>query len=130
MREQLTQWLSSGKQQITLFEDCDAIILRRHAGTLQLSVQLTQHPPARPLLETWMRLGSASLGHFHGALAQAPTTGVLWLVQCRPEGSGEQCLLDALEDLLNQRDTWRAIATRLASPSQKPSPASLRSLAR
>jgi hypothetical protein len=75
-----------------------------------------------------MRLGAASLNHFQGALAQKADTGALWLVQSLRGGQGETRVLKCLEQLLNQRDTWRAAIKRLVRPSQNFKPTSLRSL--
>ncbi len=128
LKNLLVDWLSSSKEQINLFEDDDEIILRRQAGTMLLSVQLTRHRPDNSLLANWLRPGLASLNHFQGALAQAPASGALWLLQRVPGNHSSECLLDCLEALLNQRDAWRAIVARLAAPPRKPMPTSLRSL--
>ncbi|MTD19943.1 type III secretion protein [Pseudomonas sp. CCM 7891] len=128
MKDLLIHWLGTREEQITLLEDNDEIILRRHAGVLLLNVQLTHDRLDKSLLQTWMRLGGASLNHFQGALTQAPASGALWLTQCLPGRPGETQLLGCLESLLNQRDTWRAIVARLARPVQKLHPTSLRSL--
>ena len=128
LKDVLVHWLSSQKEQINLFEDDDEIILRRQAGAMLLSVQLTQHRPDNALLGNWIRPGHASLSHFQGALAQAPASGALWLLQRVPGDPGSERLLADLESLLNQRDTWRAIVARLATPTRKPIPTSLRSL--
>lgn len=124
----LARWLSGGEEQLSVFEEDDEIILRRQAGAMLLSVQLTQHRPDNALLGNWLRPGHASLSHFKGALAQAPTSGALWLLQRVPGNPGCERLLADLEALLNQRDTWRAIVARLATPPRKPVPTSLRSL--
>jgi hypothetical protein len=128
LKEVLIHWLSSHKEQIYLFEDDDEIILRRQAGAMLLSVQLTRHRPDNSLLGNWLRPGLASLNHFQGALAQAPASGALWLLQRVPGNHCSERLLADLESLLNQRDTWRAIVARLAAPTRKPVPTSLRSL--
>lgn len=128
MKELLCNWLNSRTEELILFEDDDEIILSRGSDTLLLRVQLTSSRPDKSHLHTWMRLGNASLSHFQGALAQAPATGVLWLVQCLPHSAGEKHLLDSLEALLNQRDTWRAMITRLTKPTPRFQPTSLRSL--
>ncbi|AMW85848.1 type III secretion protein [Pseudomonas sp. TH34] len=128
MQSLITRWVNGTEGQLRLFEDDDEIIFQRISNTVQLSVQLTQSRPDTLRLQTLMRLGGASLNHFHGALALEPASGVLWLVQCLREGADEKRLLGCLEALLNQRDTWRAIVARLAAPTRKPMPTSLRSL--
>lgn len=124
----LVDWLSSHKEQLNLFEEDDEIILQRQAGAMLLSVRLTRHRPDNSLLGNWLRPGHASLSHFQGALAQAPANGTLWLLQRVPGSHSSERLLANLESLLNQRDTWRAIVARLATPTRRPVPTSLRSL--
>lgn len=114
---------------LTLFEDNHAITLQRESGTLCLSVQLTLLRPGNAQLETWMRPGEHSLSHFQGALAQAPETGALWLIQCLRDEQDEQHVLDCLESLLNQRDAWRATVNRQARTALPTPSSSLRSLA-
>ncbi|WP_083224183.1 type III secretion protein [Pseudomonas sp. 58 R 12] len=122
MNSLLIKWFNSGEKQISLSEDDFEIVLQRHACTLHLSVQLTRQAPDNSQLQTWIRLGGASLNRFHGALAQAPTNGALWLIQCLHADQGEQTLIDSLEALLNQRDTWRAVAARLSRPRKSVTP--------
>lgn len=128
MNTLLIEWFNSQEEQISLSEDNTEIVLRRHTCILHLSVQLTLHAPDNSQLQTWMRLGGASLNRFQGALAQAPTNGALWLTQCLRVDQGAETLIDSLEALLNQRDTWQAVASRLASPRKNVTPTSLRSL--
>jgi hypothetical protein len=128
LKSLLSQWLNSPSEALSLIEDDDEVILSHGSNTLLLRVQLTRDRPDKSHLKTWMRLGNASLRHFQGALAQAPATGALWLTQCLPEDQGEKHLLDSLEALLNQRDTWRAMMRRLTKPAPRFQPTSLRSL--
>lgn len=128
LKDQLLDWLGSHAEQLHVFEDNDEIILKRLGDGVLLSVQLTSLRPDQTLMPLWMRLGAASLDHFQGALAQAPDSGALWLVQCLRNGSHKTHLVSCLESLLNQRDTWRATFTRLARPAQNLKPTSLRSL--
>jgi len=109
-------------------EGDDEITVRRNDGILLLSAQLTHDTPPNSQLQTWLRLGAASLSHFHGALAQAPANGTLWLVHCMPAPHSEPSVLKSLEALLNQRDTWRALFNRLRRPIQKHRLNSLRPL--
>ncbi|QJI27342.1 type III secretion protein [Pseudomonas sp. ADAK18] len=128
MDELLGRWLSSNEPQITLFEDDDEIKVQRDQQILLISAQLTHHRVDKKTLEAWMRLGQASLRHFQGALAQEAINGHLWLLQKLPSDGALTHLVTKLETLLNQRDTWRAMAVRLARPTQKLTPTSLRSL--
>lgn len=120
-------WLNGHEEQLSLFENDDEINLLRVSNKLLLEVQLTKAGTHGALLRTWMRLGGASLNYFQGALAQSPTTGTLWLVQCVEMDRGEQPA-KCLESLLNQRDTWRAIVARQARPARVFVPTSLRSI--
>lgn len=122
-------WLSSGEREIALFEGEDEVTLQRQGDTVLLGAQLTSALPDNPALQGWLRLGAASLNHFQGALAQKADTGALWLIQSLRTDRGEAYVLRCLEALLNQRDTWRAIAARLARPNLplKPTPLSSRS---
>ena len=128
MRDLISEWLTSRKEQIILFEDEDEIILKHQGNTLLLGAQLTSIQPDRAVLQNWMRLGAASLSHFQGALALKSESGALWLVQNVQGVQSEGGVLSCLEALLNQRDTWRATLARLARPHQNIKPTSLRSL--
>jgi hypothetical protein len=128
VEELLTECLRSGTGELRLFENDDEVVLRHCSGALLLSVQLTQHPPNKSALMTWMRLGAISLAHFQGALAQSPASGELWLIHCVHNPHNEQHLQRCIESLLNQRDTWRATVARLSKPSHPPRPTSLRTL--
>ncbi|RQO44059.1 type III secretion protein [Pseudomonas sp. KBW05] len=119
----MTGWLLSRKEHLSLSENHDNIVLQRHPQCLMLRVQLHQAPlPSQ--LQKWMRLGGASLNHFDGSLSMGPD-GALWLTQCLHEEQGQASLEHCLEALLNQRDTWRAVISRLAN-SKSFTPTSLR----
>ena len=123
----LTQWLAGAEQEITLLEGDDAITLRRYPQCFLLSAQLThQPPPTQTVMETWLRLGGASLAHFQGALSVEPSTGQLWLLQCVWQEANQAAFFNQLESLLNQRDTWRSTAKRLARAPQQFGPTPLR----
>lgn len=128
MRALINDWLNSHTEQITLFEGDDEITLEHQGNTLLLMVQLTSTQPDNTTLHRWLRLGAASLNHFHGALAQKSETGALWLIQSLRDVQGNACVIGCLEALLNQRDTWRSLFARLARPAQSLTPTSLRSL--
>ncbi|QLG91343.1 type III secretion protein [Pseudomonas yamanorum] len=128
MSDLICHWLSSDKQQITLCEGDDEITLKRQGDAVVLGAQLTSTRSDNTTLQNWLHLSAASLNHFQGALAQAPASGALWLIHCLRGEYSERHLLKCLEALLNQRDTWRAMAARLAKPTQKFTPTSLRSL--
>lgn len=123
----LTQWLAGAEQEITLLEGDDAITLRRYPQCFLLSAQLTHQPKhAQTTMETWLQLGGASLAYFQGALSVEPSTGQLWLLQCVTQEDHQAILFNQLESLLNQRDTWRSTAKRLARTPKKCGPTPLR----
>lgn len=118
-RQLLTDCLKRSQQQVQLFEKDDEVGLYCHEHHAVLRVQLTRPGLDTFPLQAWQRLGHASLVHFKGALARSPVTGHLWLVQGLPRDSSEEHLLNTLEALLNQRDTWRGVVARLARPGRK-----------
>lgn len=128
MRGLISDWLNSRQAQLSMFEGDDEIILKHQGDTLLLGAQLTSTRSDNPVLQRWMRLGAASLNHFHGALAQKADSGALWLIQSVRGGQGVTDVLACLEALLNQRDTWRATFARLAPATEHLKPTSLRSL--
>ncbi len=128
MRKVISDWLNSRQAHLSVFEGDDEIIFRHQGDTLLLGAQLTSTRSDNPALQRWMRLGGASLSHFHGALAQKADSGALWLIQTLRAGQGETDVLGCLEALLNQRDTWRATFARLAPLTEHLKPTSLRSL--
>lgn len=120
---------SNGCDQLTtLFETDDEINVQSSAHGVLLRVQLTRLPPDMRALHTWLRLGQSSLEHFQGALAQAPASGHLWLLQRLPGQCSQATVLAALEKLLNQRDTWRSVCARLIRTVNPHSIKSLRTL--
>nr|WP_315413479.1 type III secretion protein [uncultured Pseudomonas sp.] len=128
MKDLITHWLKSGEEQITLFEGDDEIVVSLQGIGVLVCVRLTSTPPNSTELQSWVRLGAASLIHFQGALARAPDSGALWIIQrlqCAPE---ERRVFSCVESLLNQRDTWRAIYARLNKPAHQLKPTSLRAL--
>lgn len=128
MRGLVSDWLTSRKEQIILFEEDDEIVLKHAGGRLLMGAQLTSTRPDDTTLQNWMRLGAVSLNHFQGVLSQKADSGALWLIQSLRGGQGEACVFACLEALLNQRDTWRATLARVARPGQYLKPTSLRSL--
>ncbi len=125
--ERLTQWRMGTEQEITLYEGGDAINLRRYPQCFLLSAQLTHQPtPTQTAMETWLRMGGASLAYFQGALSVEPSTGQLWLLQCVSQEANPAVLFNQLESLLNQRDTWRSTVKRLARTPQNLGPTPLR----
>lgn len=122
----LLDCLHGHQQQAQLCESDDELNLHCHENHLLLRIQLTRPGLANYPLQVWQRLGEASLAHFKGALALCPATGHLWLVQGLPRGCSQYQLLSAVEALLTQRDTWRSVVARQASPASKLQPVALR----
>lgn len=103
---------------IRLFEKDDELSVQCHEHQVVLRVQLTRAGLDTYPLQAWLRLGQASLMHFKGALALSPVTGHFWLVQGLARDCSLDHLLNALQALLNQRDTWRRIVARQATPGR------------
>lgn len=128
MKDIIHQWLNSDEERISLFEEHDEILLKRQGDRVLLHVQLVLAQPGHAYLHHWARLGAASLNHFQGGLARDGNDDSLWLVQNLNPEDGLLELLRCLEALLNQRDTWRAAASRLDRPVHGRKPTLLRSL--
>jgi len=124
----IIDWLKSGKEQITLLEGQDDIVIRLHVSGVLVSVRLTSTSSNNTELQHWMRIGSVSLNHFQGAVAQASSCGTLWIIQSLQGAPDEHRVFGSIESLLNQRDTWRAMFARLNKPAHTPKPTSLRAL--
>ncbi|RDS91054.1 type III secretion protein [Pseudomonas fluorescens] len=128
MKDLVFTWLDSHAESLELFEGEDEITLRRQGDFILLGAQLTASRSDNTTLQNWLRLGAASLAFFQGVLSQKADSGALWLIQTLRSGQGKQHVLDCLESLLNQRDTWRATFARAARPAQNLKSTSLRSL--
>ncbi len=128
MKMLIRDWLDHHEQQLTLFEGDDGITLKRQEAFILVEAQLTSTRSDNTTVQNWLRLGAASLNVFQGALAQKADSGALWLIQTLRGGQGEECVLGALETLLNQRDTWRSTFAHLAPTVSSLKPTSLRSL--
>lgn len=126
-QQKLTDCLSGREPHMVLLEQEDEVNVHCYEQRLLLRVQLT-NPYLTTPLQRWCYLGHSSLAHFQGALALAPATGHLWLVQCLPRESSQEQLLKSLEALLNQRDTWRSVTARLTKAGRPLRPTSLRKL--
>lgn len=128
-QQTLADCLSGRAHDVRLFEHEDEVNVQCCEQRVVLRVQLT-NPHTNVPLNAWCRLGHSSLAQFQGALALAPTTGHLWLLQCLPRDCTHEHLLKSLEALLNQRDTWRSVIARLTTTGRKFWPTSLRKLPR
>lgn len=115
----LERWWNSGHAWLQLCENTDAVTLGRTPEGVLLSAQLCAGNADTLQLEQYLMLGRASLAYFQGALAQAPTDGGLWILLALEKGADLRALRTGLTDLLNQRDTWRALAERGVQPAAR-----------
>jgi len=111
LRAQLIRWSAGGDEpaQFSLVIDDGDVTFDKLEGALLLSVELPASGSNEAALEEALRLAHPSLSRFPGALARSPADARLWLVaQCGPHGHVDD-LIELLEALLNQRDTWQSI---------------------
>lgn len=113
----LEHWWNSDRGWLQLLEDTHVVTCNRTSAGVLLSAQLCTGKAHPSLLERYLRLGRPSLAHFHGALAQAPEDGSLWLLLALDNSADLRTLRTGLTDLLNQRDTWRGLAERGVHPA-------------
>ncbi|SDO66167.1 hypothetical protein [Pseudomonas azotoformans] len=125
-RSALLDCLNGHQSNARLYENDDELSLNCHENHLLLRIQLTRPGLTSYPLQAWLRLGGPSLAHFKGTLALCPSTGHLWLMQGLSRGCSLDQLLNALEALLNQRDTWRRVVARQAKPARKSHATALR----
>ncbi|MDQ0738436.1 type III secretion protein [Pseudomonas sp. W4I3] len=128
MKELIIHWLKSGDEHLILLEDQDEIVFRLQGNKVLMCATLTSTSPSNTELQSWVRLGAASLTHFQGALARAPSSGALWIIQRPQDATEAPRVLGSIESLLHQRDTWRAVYARLKKPVRQLQPTLLRSL--
>lgn len=110
----LQQWWNSDQARLQLSENSDAITLFRSPEGVWLSARLSSDKADHLQLEKYLMLGRSSLEHFHGALALDPGSGHLWILLVLEKNPDLHMLRAGLTDLLNQRDTWRAMAGRVS----------------
>ncbi|MET3453957.1 MULTISPECIES: type III secretion system chaperone [Pseudomonas] len=114
LRTQLTRWSASvdGPERFSLVIDDGEATFSKLDEAVLVSVELTVPMTHEVLLEDLLRLAHPSLSRFPGALARSPQDGRLWLLtQLAPDGHIDD-LIEALEALLNQRDTWQSILNK------------------
>lgn len=114
LRTQLTRWSVSvdGPEHFGLVIDDGEATFSKLDEALLVSVELTVPMTHEVVLEDLLRLAHPSLSRFPGALARSPQDGRLWLLtQLAPDGHIDD-LIEALEALLNQRDTWQSILNK------------------
>ncbi|AXP05866.1 type III secretion protein [Pseudomonas fluorescens] len=114
LRTQLTRWSVrvDGPEHFGLVIDDGEATFSKLDEALLVSVELTVPMTHEVVLEDLLRLAHPSLSRFPGALARSPQDGRLWLLtQLAPDGHIDD-LIEALEALLNQRDTWQSILNK------------------
>ncbi|MBT2340240.1 MULTISPECIES: type III secretion system chaperone [Pseudomonas] len=111
LRAQLLRWSANADEQapFTLVIDDGDVTLSKLDDALLLAVELPHPVTSEAPLEDLLRLAHPSLARFPGALARSPHDARLWLMaQPAPDGHLDD-LIELLEALLNQRDTWQSI---------------------
>ncbi|SED98624.1 type III secretion system chaperone [Pseudomonas kilonensis] len=114
LRTQLTRWNADvdGPEHFTVvIDDGEATFSKLDEGLLA-SVELTVPVTHEVALEDLLRLAHPSLSRFPGALARSPQDGRLWLLAQVPLDGHIDDLIEVLEALLNQRDTWQSMLNK------------------
>ncbi|MNZ98753.1 type III secretion system chaperone [Pseudomonas kilonensis] len=114
LRTQLTHWNADvdGPEHFTVvIDDGEATFSKLDEGLLA-SVELTVPVTHEVALEDLLRLAHPSLSRFPGALARSPQDGRLWLLAQVPLDGHIDDLIEVLEALLNQRDTWQSMLNK------------------
>lgn len=122
LRAQLDHWRASagtGHAFAIVVDDGEATFQKLEDGLL-VSVALNPASPHEVAVEEVLRLAQPSLSRFPGALARSAADGRLWLMAQLPPAPHIDDLLDVLEALLNQRDTWQSILDKTQRPTQAP----------
>lgn len=130
LRAQLIRWSAAADdpEPLRLVIDDGEVTFDKLEGALLLWVELTAAVSSEASLHEVLRLAHPSLSRFPGALARSPLDARLWLMaQLAPDGHVDD-LIESLEALLNQRDTWQSILQKkpggaAAAVARRPSPA-------
>lgn len=124
LRAQLIRWSAeadgdSGEPLSLVIDDGDVTFDKRD-GALQLAVELPASVSHEAPLEDVLRLAHPSLSRFPGALARSPDDARLWLMAQLPAHGHVDDLIELLEALLNQRDTWQSMLHKTSRSSAAP----------
>ena len=126
------RWSTSADapEHFTIVVDDGEATFSKLEGDLLVSVELIVPLANEVLLEDILRLAHPSLSRFPGALARSPQDGRLWLLAQPTLAWHIDDLMEMLEALLNQRDTWQSILNKdqraVATPmARRPSHAHL-----
>lgn len=125
LAEHLTRWLDGNEPLLGFSADNGQVQVQRLPGGLSLGVALNGRTHDESSLQQALRLGQPSLAHFPGALARDPASGQLWLLQWLGETCDCDTLLNHVEVLLNQRDTWQSMLSEPPTTPPKARPLSL-----
>jgi hypothetical protein len=111
LRTQLARWnadVDGAEHFAIVIDDGEAIFNKLDDGLL-VSVELNFPLGNEGSLEDLLRLAQPSLSRFPGALALSPQDERLWLLAQLAADAHIDDLVEVLEALLNQRDTWQSI---------------------
>lgn len=111
LRTQLARWSTGGTapEHFAIDVDDGEVTFARLDDGLLVSVELILPQVDEASLENLLRLAHPSLSRFPGALARSPQDGRLWLLAQLAADAHTDDLLEVLEALLNQRDTWQSM---------------------
>lgn len=111
LRSQLVRWSASvdGPERFAVVVDDGEAAFDKLEDGLLISVELNAPQSNEASLEDILRLAQPSLSRFPGALARSPQNERLWLLAQLPPDAHVDDLVEVLEALLNQRDTWQSI---------------------
>ena len=124
LRTQLSRWRASvdGPEHFALVVDDGEAAFNMLEDGLLVSVELNVPLGNEASLEDVLRLAHPSLSRFPGALARSPQDDRLWLLAHLAQDAHLDDLLETLEALLNQRDTWQsALHKSPRAVAQRPS---------
>ncbi|WP_342650430.1 type III secretion system chaperone [Pseudomonas sp. REB1044] len=111
LRTQLIRWSADAEQHehLKLLIDDGEVTFAHLDDALLLSVALPAEVSQGASLEQVLRLAHPSLSRFPGALARGPDDARLWLMAQVARDAHVDDLIELLEALLNQRDTWQSM---------------------
>ncbi|MBJ9977903.1 type III secretion system chaperone [Pseudomonas sp. S75] len=111
LRAQLMRWSAESESlsPLDLVIDDGDVTLSKREGTLLLSVELPGCGGDEVSVQALLRLAHPSLSRFPGALARAADDSRLWLLATALPDAHADELIEMLEALLNQRDTWQSM---------------------
>lgn len=129
LRTQLMRWRANvdEPEHFVLLIDDGEVAFGKLEDSLLVSVELPASATSEASLQDILRLAHPSLSRFPGALGRSPQDSRLWLLAQLAADCHIDDLIETLEALLNQRDTWQSIlhGNRRTAPApvmRRPSP--------